>query len=125
MRAAITVLGIIGVVCSFGCGKSSAPTAPSAPPPAPIPPMSRYDTLYVALVDTKLGDHFWTIATQDTSISLDFSTYETVCDGSGNCSAIQTAAIVYDTWDSLSIHVTGWASKGYSFPHELVAATYD
>lgn len=121
MRAKLVVLSaafaiaLVGL-CSAGCSKT--PTAPKVPEPDLIPPMSLYDTLYVYLTfDPYLpAEYRWTVATQDTSITLGWpengSPFERV------------GAIVYDTRDSLLIRVKGWKTADYYHPHELDSTVY-
>jgi hypothetical protein len=102
---------VLAALILGGCsGKSSAPTAPKEEP-EPIPPMSRYDTLYVLLSDdARVGDKLWTVSTQDTLVSV--------------TAAEPLAAIIYDTWDSLKVHVSGWRDDGTYPSHQLVSAQF-
>jgi hypothetical protein len=106
------------VLCSAGCSKSPTSPTQSVPHPDPIPPMSRYDTLYVYLsFDPYLpAEYRWTIATQDTSITLGWPS-----DGSP---FVRIGAIIYDTRDSLLIRVKGWKTADYYHPHELDSTAY-
>ena len=111
MRSVIVAIVLLGVVFCAGCrGKSSAPTAP-VPEADPIPPMSRFDTLYVYLNDDgRVGDKPWTVSTRDTSVSV--------------TAAAPLAAIIYDTRESLQVHVTGWHDD-YTYPsHQLDSTIY-
>lgn len=130
MRAALAALCLATVICSAGCGKKPAPTAPGGPPPDPIPPMSRFDTLLVVLADDGYtgAPHRWTITSQYGSITLpgDADTTIYTCDGSGsNCVWISPAAIIYDTRDSLRIRIEGWESGFYyNRSHQIDSTLY-
>lgn len=110
VRRSLVLLALTILIFS-GCGKNAAaPTAPIATSD-PIPPMSRYDTLYVFLGDDGLvGDKPWTVSTQDTSVIVTASA--------------PLAAIIYDTRDSLFVHVSGWRSESNYPPHQLISTSY-
>jgi hypothetical protein len=99
MHRSLVAFALIVALAACGCAKKpTAPTPDPEPIPEPIPPMSRYDTLFVVLVDENTVPAVeWGVWTQDTSITV--------------TQANPVGAIIYDTQDSLHLRLNpGWTT---------------